>query len=131
MRITLHSTTPSKLTTTMSDWKAPMTKLVNQIYSKADAGTYYLWLIFPAKFSRHFFVSCRTVSEGSAGIPCGIDVFGGRSPNGSADCICRLRDTAAASGGRPSGAFGNGQPAIKHTIRGGLVIFSFSPAAIT
>ena len=24
--------------TTMSDWKAPMTKLVNQIYSKADAG---------------------------------------------------------------------------------------------
>ena len=43
-----------------------MTKLVNQIYSKADAGTYFYVCIWVLKFSRHFFVSCRTVSEGSA-----------------------------------------------------------------
>ena len=49
-------------TTTMSDWKAPMTKLVNQIYSKADAGksiSRVCWSVenFPPFF---FTASCWT-----------------------------------------------------------------------
>ena len=58
---------PQKPITTMSDWKAPMTKLVNQIYSKADAGTYFYVCILLLKFPAIFSFSCRTSYEGSGG----------------------------------------------------------------
>ena len=48
--------------TTMSDWKAPMTKLVNQIYSKADAGKSFSGCVGQLKFCfpPFFTASCWT-----------------------------------------------------------------------
>ena len=42
----------------MSDWKAPMTKLVNQIYSKADAGKHFARVCWSVEnFPPHFFTA--------------------------------------------------------------------------